>query len=293
MKEKNVDESQMISQSAVVSVETEGSDVVVVSGHQNSMNSDYFSALDFSKIEATMESLLKAGTHFGHTKSRRHPKMDSFVYTTRNGLNIIDLKKSLEGLESAAAFLASVKKSGKAILCVGTKRQTHDLIRSFAKRFDLPFVVDRWLGGTFTNFSVICGRTKYLRETGEKLARGEYKHYTKFERMKIGENLEKLEKRMGGIKNMKDLPGAIVIADVKESSIVVREARRAGIPIVGVVDTNADPSAIDYPIPGNDDAISSLRLLFAYMGKAIDAVKVAPTPVVAPLVSSANATRVK
>lgn len=233
------------------------------------LSADYFASLDLSSIEMTLEALLAAGVHFGHMKSRRHPKMEPFVYATRNQLNIIDLKKTRERLEEAAAFLASVKKSGKSILCVGTKKQTHDLVRSFSKRFGTFFVVDRWLGGTFTNFPVIRSRTKYLRETSERLERGDFKGYTKFERMKIAEEMEKLEKRMGGIKEMQDLPGAVLLADVKESGIVVREARRAGIPIVGVVDTNTDPSPIDYPIPGNDDAVSSLRFLFAVLGKSL------------------------
>lgn len=233
------------------------------------LSADYFASLDLSSIEMTLEALLAAGVHFGHMKSRRHPKMEPFVYATRNQLNIIDLKKTRERLEEAAAFLVSVKKSGKSILCVGTKKQTHDLVRSFSKRFGTFFVVDRWLGGTFTNFPVIRSRTKYLRETSERLERGDFKGYTKFERMKIAEEMEKLEKRMGGIKEMQDLPGAVLLADVKESGIVVREARRAGIPIVGVVDTNTDPSPIDYPIPGNDDAVSSLRFLFAVLGKSL------------------------
>jgi small subunit ribosomal protein S2 len=241
---------------------------------------DYFSGFDFASAEATLESLLKSGVHFGHMKSRRHPKMEPFVYTTRNNLSILDLKKTLAALESAANFLVSVKRSGKPILCVGTKKQTHDLVRSFAKRLGLFFVVDRWIGGTFTNFSVIRGRTKYLRETGEKLARGDFKGYTKFERMKIAEELEKLEKRMGGIKHMNDLPGAVLLADAKESAIVIREAKRAGVPLVGVVDSNTDPSSIDYPIPGNDDAISSLRLLFGALGKALESVRSeSPEPV--------------
>jgi small subunit ribosomal protein S2 len=241
------------------------------------LSADYFSDLDFGTVEATLESLLKAGVHFGHMKSRRHPKMEAYTYTTRNNLNIIDLKKTLSKLEEAAVFLASVKKSGKSILCVGTKKQTHDLIRSFAQRLGLFFVVDRWIGGTFTNFSVIRGRTKFLRETGDKLARGDFKGYTKFERMKIAEELEKLEKRMGGIKYMNDLPGAVLLADVKESAIVIREAKRAGIPLVGIVDSNTDPSPIDYPIPGNDDAISSLRLLFSVLGAALESAKMEPT----------------
>jgi len=240
------------------------------------LTADYFAGIDFGTLEATLESLLKAGVHFGHMKSRRHPKMETYTYTTRNNLNIIDLKKTLAKLEEAAEFLVSVKKSGKPILCVGTKKQTHDLVRSFAKRLGLFFVVDRWIGGTFTNFSVIRGRTKFLRETGDKLSRGDFKGYTKFERMKIAEELEKLERRMGGIKYMNDLPGAVLLADVKESAIVVREARRAGIPLVGVVDSNTDPSCIDYPIPGNDDAISSLRLIFGLLGRALESVKVEP-----------------
>ena len=246
---------------------------------EKALESDFLAGKDLSGIAVSLEALLKAGVHFGHTSSRRHPKMAPFTYTTRNGLGIIDLKKTAEKLEEAAAFLASVKKSGKRILCVGTKKQTHDLVRSFAKRLELPFVVDRWLGGTFTNFSVMKTRTKYLRETSEKLERGEFKKYTKFERMKITEELEKLERRMGGIKNMTELPGAVLIADVKESAIVIREARRAGIPLVGIVDTNADPSAIDYPIPGNDDAISSLRFLLSVLAKAIESAPHSAAPV--------------
>ncbi|MFZ1736152.1 MAG: 30S ribosomal protein S2 [Candidatus Moraniibacteriota bacterium] len=241
--------------------------------------SDYFANLDFGAVDVTLETLLKAGVHFGHMKSRRHPKMEAYTYTTRNNLNILDLKKTLTKLEEAAAFLASVKKIGKPILCVGTKKQTHDLIRSFAKRLGLFFVVDRWIGGTFTNFSVIRGRTKFLRETEDKLARGDFKSYTKFERMKIAEELEKLEKSMGGIKYMNELPGAVFLADAKEGAIVIREARRAGIPLVGIVDSNADPSSIDYPIPGNDDAISSLRLLLGAIGKTLESTKIEPTPV--------------
>lgn len=254
----------------------EGSDSS--NGTANVLMSDFFANLDFGAVDATLESLLKAGVHFGHMKSRRHPKMEPYTYATRNNLDILDLKKTLTKLEEAAAFLASVKKSGKPILCVGTKKQTHDVVRSFAKRLGLFFVVDRWIGGTFTNFSVIRGRTKFLRETGDKLARGDFKGYTKFERMKIAEELEKLEKTMGGIKYMNELPGAVFLADAKEGAIVIREARRAGVPLVGIVDSNADPSPIDYPIPGNDDALSSLRLLLSVLGKALESTKVDPTP---------------
>lgn len=233
------------------------------------MQVDYFADFDFNSIQLSLESMLKAGVHFGHMKSRRHPKMNRFIYTTRNGLAIINLEETLERAKEAARFLAGVQKSGKSILVVATKKQAHDTARSFARRMKFPFVIDRWIGGTFTNFSVIRSRAKYLRDTSEKLEKGEFGRYTKFERMKIAEEMGKLEQRMGGIKYMEELPGAVLLADAKESGIVIHEAKRAHIPIVGIADTNADPSDIDYPVPANDDAVSSLRLLFGFFGKEI------------------------
>lgn len=233
------------------------------------VRADYFSDFDFETVQLSLESMLKAGVHFGHMKSRRHPKMNRFIYTTRNGLAIINLEETLLRAKEAARFLAEVKKSGKSILVVATKKQAHDTARSFARRMGFPFVIDRWIGGTFTNFSVIRARAKYLRDTSEKLEKGEFGRYTKFERMKIAEEMRKLEQRMGGIKYMDELPGAVLLADAKESDIVIHEAKRAHIPIVGIADTNADPSDIDYPVPANDDAVSSLRLLFGFFGKEI------------------------
>jgi small subunit ribosomal protein S2 len=229
----------------------------------------YFFEFDFSKVELTLETMLKSGVHFGHMKSRRHPKMDEYIFTTRNNINIIDLQKTMEKLEEAMKFLSSIQKSGKKVLFVGTKKQANDLIESLALRLNAPYVVERWIGGTFTNFKVIRGRTKYLKESEEQMMRGEFKKYTKFEQSKKMEELEKLEKRMGGIKEMAELPGAVFIADVKESAIVVEEARKVHIPVAGIVDTNTDPSLIDYPIPANDDAISSLRLILSCVGKAL------------------------
>jgi small subunit ribosomal protein S2 len=229
----------------------------------------YFTNFDFANVEMTLESMLKSGVHFGHMKSRRHPRMDEYIYTTRNNINIIDLQKSLEKLQEALKFLESVRKSGKRVLFVGTKKQTNDLVISLASRLKEPYVVERWIGGTFTNFKMICGRTKYLKESEEKMMRGEFKKYTKFEQAKKVEELEKLEKRMGGIKHMTELPGAVFIADVKESAITIEEARKLRIPTAGIVDTNTDPALIDYPIPANDDAVSSLRLILACVGKVL------------------------
>lgn len=242
--------------------------VVSKKGSRNGEMS-YFAEFDFSKIELTLESMLKNGVHFGHMKSRRHPKMDEYIYTTRNNINIIDLQKTLEKLQETMNFLQSVQKEGKVVLLVGTKKQAKELVRSLAERLGLPYVVERWIGGTFTNFKVIRGRTKYLKDAEEKMAQGEFKKYTKFEQSKKMEEIEKLEKKMGGIKDMTELPGAVFIADVKESPIVVEEACKMGIPVAGIVDTNTDPSRIDYAIPANDDAISSLRFLLGCIGKSL------------------------
>lgn len=229
-------------------------------------NEAYFIDFDFSKIERSLEAMLRAGVHFGHVKSRRHPRMADYIYTTRNGINIFDLERTDEGLRSALEFLASLRRNGKQILFVATKKQARDLTRSLAERLGMPYMVERWLGGTFTNFPVIRGRAKYLKETQEKLDRGEFQMYTKFERQKISEELGRLERTVGGIKEMNELPGAVFVVDVKDSGIVIREAKKAGVPIVGIVDTNADPSSVDYVIPANDDAVSSLRYLLGCVG---------------------------
>lgn len=229
----------------------------------------YFRDFDFASLDPTIESLLKAGVHFGHLKSRRHPKMDPFIFTTRKNISIANLEKTLEQLSVAVEFLQSVRRSGKPILFVGIKKQTHDAVRSLAERLGEHYVIDRWLGGTLTNFNSIRGRAKYLVETQAQLERGEFKQYTKLERLKIGEELEKLEHKVGGIKRMLTMPGAIVLIDTKEAELVVREAAKMHVPLVGIVDTNTDPSPIDYPIPGNDDALSSIRLLLGAIGKAL------------------------
>ncbi len=233
----------------------------------------YFSPAEFAKLDASLEGLLKAGVHFGHLKSRRHPKMDEYIYTTRKNINIVNLQKTSEKLESAAKFLADVAKSGKPILFVGMKKQTHETVRSLAIAVGQYYMVDRWLGGTLTNFVCIRGRARHLRDLEERFALGEFKKYTKFEQAKKMEEVARLEKKVGGIKGMEDLPGAIVIADTKEAGLVLHEANKMGVPVVGIVDTNTDPSRVDFPIPGNDDALSSLRLLFGSLGKAILAAK--------------------
>lgn len=230
---------------------------------------DFFGQFDFEHVEVTLEALLKAGVHFGHLKSRCHPKMAPFVFATRKNISILNLEETVQELTAAAHFLETIARSGKPILFVGIKKQTQDAVQSLARRIGMPFVIDRWLGGTLTNFTCIRDRAKFLKSTKEKLAQGEYKHYTKLERLRIEETVEKLEHKVGGIQDMVELPGVIVLADAKEAGLVIHEARRLGVPLVALTDSNADPSVIDYPIPGNDDALSSVRFVLAVLGRAV------------------------
>jgi small subunit ribosomal protein S2 len=236
---------------------------------QAKSSDDYFADFDFSSLKNDMSMMLKAGVHFGHQKSRRNPKMAEYIFGTRNGVNIIDLQKTSEKLEAASKFIEKAVSEGQEILFVGTKKQAKKLIESGAKRCGSPYVIDRWLGGTFTNFSAISARTRFLRDGEEKFKKGEYDKYTKFEQMKMAEELEKLERRMGGIKNMTKLPGVIFVTGVIEDDLAIKEAIKKNIPIVGLVDTNVDPGRIDYPIPANEDAVSSLRLMIGYVVKAV------------------------
>lgn len=232
-------------------------------------NEDYFAEFDFAGLKMDMNTMLKAGVHFGHQKSRKNPKMNEYIFGVRNGVNILDLQKTAIKLEEAVKFVEKIVSEGQEILFVGTKKQAKKLIESAARKCNSPFVIDRWLGGTFTNFQNISGRTRFLRDGEEKKKRGEYEKYTKFEQMKIAEELERLERRMGGIKNMMKLPAAIFVTGVIEDDLAIKEAVKRNIPIIALADTNVNPENIDYPIPANEDAVSSLRLMIAYITKAV------------------------
>lgn len=232
---------------------------------------DYFGNFDFGGVQVTVESLLAAGVHFGHVTARRHPGMEEYIFTTRKNISIMNLEKTVERLEAAAAFLGEVGKSGKPILFVGVKKQTHDAVRSLAKRLNQAYSIDRWLGGTLTNYNQIHGRAKYLMESERSREAGEYKKYTKFEQQQKSEEIEKLEHKVGGLRTLTSLPGAIVLVDAKEADLAIKEAKRMGVPIVAIVDSNMNPTGIDYPIPGNDDALSSIHLLLARLGQAVSA----------------------
>lgn len=237
--------------------------------HKKAIGEDYFAGFDFSKLEVNIEEMFKNGVHFGHHKSRKNPKMDEFIFGTRNGISIFDLQKTVTKLKTALDFINQAVSSGQEILFVGTKKQAKRLVESAARRCDVPFVSERWLGGTFTNYPVISKRTKYLRDGQEKMKKGGYAQYTKFEQMKIAEELEKLEKKMGGIKNMTRIPDVIFALSVIDDDLAIKEARARKIPVVALVDTNVSPDYIDFPIPANEDAVSSIALMLAYVSKAV------------------------
>jgi small subunit ribosomal protein S2 len=215
----------------------------------------------------TIKELLEAGVHFGHQTKRWNPKMKKYLFGEQNGIYIIDLQKTLKKFHEAVEFVRGVATEGLPVVFVGTKKQAVDVIEQEANRCEQFFVNHRWLGGTLTNFQTIRKSVSRLRHIEEMEAKGE--RLTKKEIAKLQRERQKLEYTLGGIKGMERLPGAIFVIDTKKERIAVCEARRLGIPIVAVVDTNCDPDEVDYPIPGNDDAIRAIRLMAVRMADAI------------------------
>ena len=217
----------------------------------------------------SMKQLLEAGVHFGHQTRRWNPKMAEYIFTERNGIYIIDLQKTVKKLEEAYNFVRDTVADGGEILFVGTKKQASDSIRDEATRCGMHYVNVRWLGGMLTNFKTIKQRIKRLEQLRKMEADGTFELLPKKEVVKLQLEIEKLEKFMGGIKNMKQLPAALFIVDPRKEHIAVAEARNLGIPIVAIVDTNCDPDEVDYVIPGNDDAIRAVKLLAGTMANAV------------------------
>jgi small subunit ribosomal protein S2 len=209
----------------------------------------------------TMKQLLEAGVHFGHQTRRWNPKMSRFIFTERNGIHIIDLQKSVPLIEEAYRFVRDTVAQGGDVLFVGTKKQAQDAVREEAVRADQPFVNQRWLGGMLTNFQTIRRRVERLREIEDMGTRGVMDVLPKREQARLAEEAAKLEKFLGGIKAMNRLPTAIYVVDTRQEHIAVAEARKLGIPVVAILDTNCDPDEVDYSIPGNDDAIRAVRLI--------------------------------
>ena len=217
----------------------------------------------------SMKQLLETGVHFGHRTRRWNPKMARYIYTERNGVHIIDLQQTVKALEITYALVRDIVAQGNKVMFIGTKRQAQETIRQEATRCNMPYVNQRWLGGTLTNWRTIKERIDHLKDLEVRREAGEFDLLTKKESLMRDREIEKLNIRLGGIRDMEDVPGAVFIIDVKKEETATLEADRLGIPIIAVVDTNCDPDRIDYVIPANDDAIRAIRLMTSKMADAV------------------------
>jgi small subunit ribosomal protein S2 len=213
------------------------------------------------KDESLVKKMLEAGVHFGHSKSRKNPRMTPYISAIRNNVNIIDLESSAKKLQEALDFIQETVKKGGVVLFVGTQPQAKQITMTAARECGMPYVVERWIGGILTNFKVVRKRVEYLKDLEKKKAAGELEKYTKKEQMLFGEEIEKLNKKFGGIKELTKLPDMLLVLSIKKSLAAVREAQRKKITIVGLADTDSDPMLADYPIPANDEAISALEFM--------------------------------
>jgi len=217
----------------------------------------------------SMKALLEAGVHFGHQTKRWNPKMAKYIYSTRNDIHIVDLQISCDHVEAAYQFVKSIAAEGKTMLFVGTKKQAQDAIKAEAERCNMYYINQRWLGGTLTNFKTIRTRIERLNKINQMEMIGEFELLPKKEVAQLKKERDDLEKNLGGIKNMRSLPGCLFVVDLKKEENAVKEARKLNIPIVAIVDTNCDPDLVDYVIPGNDDAIRAIQLIASLMADAI------------------------
>ncbi len=217
----------------------------------------------------TLKELLEAGVHFGHRTKRWNPKMRKYIFTERNGVHIIDLQQTVSQLQKAYNYMRDLAQNDGVVLFVGTKRQAAPIIVQEANRAEMPYVDKRWLGGTLTNFKTIRSRVDYLIELEQRRDRGEFNRLPKKEALKLNEEIERLERRVGGLRRLQRLPDALFIVDTRREELAVKEANKLNIPIVALVDTNCDPDSIDLPIPSNDDAIRAIKLMVGKMADAI------------------------
>lgn len=218
-----------------------------------------------------IKKLLESGAHFGHTTSRWHPKMGQFIHSKRSGNHIIDLTKTVSAIESVLPLISKEVAAGKQILLVGTKRQARAIVKESAEATNMPYVVNRWVGGMLTNTTTMNARIKYLQELENKMESGELANrYSKLEVQRFQEEIEQMNELYGGVKDLRGKPGLVYVTDVVKDHLAVKESKRLNVPVIGVVDTNADPTGIDYPIPANDDALKAIKLLLEYVVAAIN-----------------------
>jgi small subunit ribosomal protein S2 len=225
-------------------------------------------------VDVDIKQLLEAGAHFGHKTSRWHPKMAEYIHSKRGGSHIIDLTNTVSKMEQALDVIADTVAQGKQVLLVSTKHQAQDIVKELAESVGQPYVTERWLGGMLTNWPTISGRVKHLKDLEEKMASGELANkYSKLEVQRFQEEIDEMSVMYGGIKNLSGKPGVVFIFDIVADSNAVKEARKLGLPIVALVDTNADPTLVTYPVPCNDDAVKTIKLVSEYLKKAIEAGK--------------------
>jgi small subunit ribosomal protein S2 len=217
----------------------------------------------------SVKQLLEAGAHFGHLTGHWHPSMKSYIFTQRNGIHIIDLEQTVTMLDRACTYIRELVSNGQSVLFVGTKKQAQEIIEEEAKRCGMYYVNQRWLGGMLTNFATIQARIDYLVRLEDKRDKGELDHLSKKEKMKVEKEIARLNKLLGGFKEMTTIPGALFIVDPTKEKIALAEAKKVGIPIVAVVDTNCDPTRIDYLIPANDDAIKAIKVICSKIADAV------------------------
>jgi len=221
-------------------------------------------------VEVDIKALLEAGVHFGHKTSRWHPKMAPYIHSKRQDSHIIDLTKTVEQLDVALPFITKVAASGKQVLFVGTKKQAKAAVKAAAEQAGQPYVTERWIGGMLTNVATVTAQIKKLKDLERRMASGDLeKRYNKLEVQRFQEEIDLLNTKYGGIKDLNGRPGAIVVIDTLVDKNAIAEAKNLGIPVVGIVDTNADPTVVDYAIPGNDDAIKGTTLLLDYFVAAV------------------------
>jgi len=221
-------------------------------------------------VAVDIKALLAAGAHFGHKTSRWHPKMAPYIHSKRGGSHIIDLTKTVEGLDKALPFITKAVGNGKQVLFVGTKRQAKDIVRAAAQEVNMPFVTERWMGGMLTNVKTTTERIKHLKQLETRMASGELANrYNKLEVQRFQEEIDSLNVKYGGIKDLNGQPGVVFITDMVEDKNAVAEARRLNVPVVAIVDSNADPSLADFVIPANDDALKALQLITDYVKAAV------------------------
>jgi len=222
-------------------------------------------------VDVDIKALLEAGVHFGHKTSRWHPKMAPYIHSKRQDSHIIDLTKTVEGLDKALPFITKTVAGGKSILFVATKKQTKEAVKEVAVALKQPYMIDRWLGGTLTNVATVTQQIKKLKDLERRMDSGDLeKRYSKLEVQRFQEEIDELNSKYGGIKDLNGKPGAVFVIDMIGDINAVKEAKTIGVPVVALVDTNADPSLVDYVIPANDDAIKGVKLLLDYVAKAVE-----------------------